>query len=136
MTNQNTNLKLIIETVTNQNTNLHLIFETVNHPGGTSNLFPGLTVLMPKKCCESKNHFARCVTQVEGRPDKITWKCDHCNKHVIAGQFKAAYERVHLAALEGNGLCSNLCNADDDHAEGRRQQFRKLIKDLQKLKEN
>ena len=68
---------------------------------------------------------------VEGRPDKITWKCDHYNQHVISGNFfKAAYARVHLAANKSNGLCANLCDASDDAAAGRRQQFRKLIKSL------
>lgn len=89
---------------------------------------------MVKPCCESKNHFAKCVTQVDGRPAKITWKCDHCNKHVISGRFKAAYARVHLAALKGNGLCASLCDSTDDHAEGRRMQFRKLIKKLEQDK--
>ena len=85
---------------------------------------------MGKDCCPSKHHFARVVTAVEGRPEKITWKCDHCGKHVISGQFKAAYARIHLAAEKSNGLCSNLCDADDDHAAGRREQFHKLIKEL------
>ena len=83
---------------------------------------------MTRGACPSKSHFARCVTTVEGRPEKITWKCDHCGEHVIAGdKFKPVYARIHLAAESSNGLCSNLCTADDDHAESRRQQFRKLI---------
>ena len=82
-----------------------------------------------KAPCRSKSHFARVRTVVEGRPDKFTWKCDHCGKHVMSGAFKAATARVHLAALERNGLCSNLCDATDDHAESRRQEFRDLVEE-------
>ena len=82
-----------------------------------------------KSPCRSKSHFARVITVVEGRPDKFTWKCDHCGKHVMSGAFKAATARVHLAALEGNGLCANLCDATDDHAESRRQEFRDLVEE-------
>ena len=89
---------------------------------------------MGKDCCPSRNHFAKVVTAVTGRPEKITWKCDHCGKHVISGVFKAAYARIHLAAEKSNGLCSNLCDATDDHATGRQEQFRKLIKHLQQRK--
>ena len=68
---------------------------------------------------------------------KVTWKCDHCGEHVIAGTcFKPAYARIHLAAESTNGLCSNLCAATDDHAGGRRFRFRKLIKELQERKEH
>ena len=70
-----------------------------------------------------------------GRPAKVTWKCDHCGKHVISGQFKAAVARIHLAADKTNGICAKLCDGDDDHAEARREQFRKLISDLKKKKE-
>ena len=82
-----------------------------------------------KAPCPSKAHFAKVITAVEGRPDKCTWKCDHCGKHVMSGAFKAGTARVHLAALKRNGLCSNLCDADDDHAESRRTEFRELIKE-------
>ena len=86
---------------------------------------------MVRQACPSKAHFAKCETRVEGRPLKVTWKCDHCGEHVISGAtFKAAYARIHLAAEMTNGLCSNLCTANDDHAEGRQQQFRKIITDL------
>ena len=71
-----------------------------------------------------------------GRPAKVTWKCDHCGKHVISGQFKAAVARIHLAADKTNGICAKLCDGDDDHAEARREQFRKLISDLKKKKNN
>ena len=33
---------------------------------------PTLLKAMGKEPCPSKIHFARCVTQVEGRPDKVT----------------------------------------------------------------
>ena len=90
---------------------------------------------MVRKECPSKAHFAKCETRVEGRPIKVTWKCDHCGEHVISGKFfKPAYARIHLAAESTNGLCSNLCTATDDHAEGRQIQFRKLIKDLKDKK--
>ena len=92
--------------------------------------------VMVKKSCISKTHFAKCVTNVEGRPAKVTWKCDHCGKHVISGVFKAAYARIHLAAEKTNGLCSILCDATDDHARGRREQFRKLIIKLEKEKQD
>ena len=82
---------------------------------------------MVKQPCPSKHHFAKCITDVEGRAEKVTWKCDHCGKHVISGYFKAAYARIHLAAEKTNGLCSILCDATDDHAGGRREEFRKLI---------
>ena len=60
---------------------------------------------------------------------------DHCGEHVISGpKFKAVYARIHLAAQSSNGLCSNLCAAEDDHAQSRRQQFRKLIKTLEEKK--
>jgi len=49
-------------------------------------------------------------------------------------RFKAAYVRIHLTAETSNGLCSNLCPATDDHAAGRRDQFRKLIKSLKEKK--
>jgi len=82
--------------------------------------------------CPSKNHFAKVVTNVEGRPAKITWKCDHCGKHVMSGLFRAATARVHLAAVKRNGICSNLCDATDDHAKSRQAQFVALIKDKRK----
>ena len=90
---------------------------------------------MGKEPCPSKIHFARCVTQVEGRPDKVTWKCDHCGKHVISGAFRAANARIHLVAEKTNGVFSILCDSMDDHAEGRRQEFRKLIKTLANKKQ-
>ena len=91
---------------------------------------------MVRKVCISKAHFAKCETHVEGRPLKVTWKCDHCGEHVISGStFKPAYARIHLAADGTNGLCSNLCTSADDHAEGRQLQFRKLIQDLKEKKE-
>lgn len=66
---------------------------------------------------------------------QVTWKCDHCQKIVFKGeQFKANYARVHLAAAKKNGLCANLCTADDEGAEKRREYFRKKIADLQKAK--
>lgn len=89
---------------------------------------------MGKGACPSKDHFAKVVTQVEGRPDKITWRCDHCGKHVISGAFRAGNARIHLAAEKTNGVCSILCDATDDHAEGRKQQFRKLIQTLEEKK--
>ena len=63
-------------------------------------------------------------------------KCDHCGKHVMSGVFKSATARVHLAALKRNGLCSNLCDATDDHAEGRRAEFRELIEKKQAEKKD
>ena len=85
--------------------------------------------------CPSKDHFAKCETRVEGRPVKYTWKCDHCGDHVFAGPlFKSAYARIHLAADRTNGLISKLCKATDDHAESRKLQFRKLIKELDEEK--
>lgn len=90
---------------------------------------------MGRQECPSKAHFARCETRVAGRPLKVTWKCDHCGEHVISGKyFKAVYARIHLAAESSNGLCANLCEATDDHAQGRRDQFRKLIKSLKDKK--
>ena len=66
---------------------------------------------------------------------QVTWKCDHCQKIVFKGeQFKANYARVHLAAAKKNGLCANLCTADDEGAEKWREYFRKKIADLQKAK--
>ena len=85
---------------------------------------------MVKSTCESKYHFTKCVTNVEGRPNKVTWKCDHCGQHVISGKFKSDRARIHLAAEKTNGMCVNLCKANDDHARSRQEQFRKLIKDL------
>lgn len=90
---------------------------------------------MGKEPCESRKHFARCITDVKGRPQKVTWKCDHCGKHIISGQFKAATARVHLAAEERNGLCANLCDSKDDGAQARREQFRTLIKELKEKKD-
>ena len=75
---------------------------------------------MGKAPCISRGHFARCVTVVEGRKDRVTWKCDHCNKHVISGQYKAATARIHLAADKTNGICTILCDAKDDGYEARR----------------
>ena len=72
---------------------------------------------------------------VEGRPTKVTWRCDHCGEHVISGEkFKPTNARIHLAANKTYGICSNLCQATDDHAEGRKQEFRNLIKKLQQKK--
>ena len=51
----------------------------------------------------------------------------------MSGAFRAGTARVHLAALQRNGLCSNLCDATDDHAESRRSEFRSLIE--QKLED-
>ena len=86
---------------------------------------------MVRKCCVSKVHFVKCVTSVDGRPDKITWKCDHCGEHVIAGdKFKPVYARIHLAADKTYGICSSLCRSTDDHAESRKIQFRKLIAEI------
>ena len=85
---------------------------------------------MVRSCCPSKYHFVKCVTNVEGRPPKTTWKCDHCGEHVISGvKFKPMIARIHLhlAAAKTYGICSNLCRAQDDHAEGRRAEFRKLL---------
>ena len=94
-----------------------------------------MTAIMPgKDCCPSKSHFVKVTTVVEGRPNKFTWKCDHCGKHVMSGAFKAATARVHLAALKRNGLCSNLCDATDDAAESRRAEFRSLIATKRKEK--
>ena len=92
--------------------------------------------VMVRSCCPSKHHFAKCVTNVEGRPPKTTWKCDHCGEHVISGaKFKPMIARIHLAATKTYGICSNLCRAQDDHAEGRRAEFRKLIADTKKKQE-
>ena len=56
--------------------------------------------------CESKNHFARVITEVEGRPSKVTWRCDHCGEHVISGdKFKPTNTRIHLAADKTYGIC-------------------------------
>ena len=91
---------------------------------------------MVRSCCPSKSHFAKCITNVEGRPPKTTWKCDHCGEHVISGnKFKPIYGRIHLAADKTYGICSNLCGAKDDHSEGRRAQFRKLIANIEKKQE-
>jgi len=88
---------------------------------------------MVRSCCPSKSHFAKCVTNVEGRPPKTTWKCDHCGEHIISGdKFKPMIALIHLAADKTYGICSNLCHAQDDHAEGRRAEFRKLIADIDK----
>lgn len=66
---------------------------------------------------------------------QVTWKCDHCNQIVFkGGQFRAANARVHLAAYKSNGLCSNLCTADDANAEKRRKHFRKVIEELNEKK--
>ena len=81
---------------------------------------------MPRSSCDSKKHFARCLTAVDGRPAKVTWKCDHCGTHVMSGAFKAATARVHLAALVGNGVCANLCTADDEGAQVRREECMKI----------
>ena len=90
---------------------------------------------MTRTPCPSKAHFARCVTDVEGRPSKVTWRCDHCGEHVISGEkFKPINARIHLAAERTYGICGNLCRATDDHARGRQQQFRTLIKKLAKKK--
>ena len=90
---------------------------------------------MGKKPCKSRDHFVRCSIVVEGRPPKESWKCDHCGKHVISGQFKAAAARVHLAAQKRNVICANLCDATDDMSEARREEFRNLIKTLEEKKE-
>lgn len=72
---------------------------------------------------------------MEGRPSKVTWRCDHCGEHVISGdKFKPINARIHLAADKTYGICSNLCQSTDDHAKGRRTQFRALIKKLTKKK--
>ena len=90
---------------------------------------------MTRSPCPSKTHFARCETVVEGRPTKVTWRCDHCGEHVISGEkFKPTNARIHLAANKTYGICSNLCQATDDHAEGRKQEFRNLIKKVQQKK--
>ena len=66
---------------------------------------------------------------------QVTWKCDHCGKIVFKGtQFKAQYARIHLAADQSNGLCSNLCTANDVDASQRREHFRKLIVELKASK--
>ena len=89
-----------------------------------------------RTACPSKAHFAKCETRVEGRPLKVTWKCDNCGDHVISGAtFKPAYARIHLAAEFSNGLCANLCQSQDDHAEGRRAQFHKIILELNQKKQ-
>lgn len=89
---------------------------------------------MGKKPCKSRDHFVRCSIVVEGRPAKESWKCDHCGKHVISGQFKAAAARVHLTSQKRNGICANLCDATDDMSEARREEFRNLIKTLEEKK--
>ena len=90
---------------------------------------------MGKEPCESRKHFAKCITDVNGRPKKVTWKCDHCGKHIISGQFKAATARVHLDTEKTNGLCAKLCDSQDDGAQARREQFRTLIKELKAKKD-
>ena len=90
---------------------------------------------MVRTPCPSKDHFVKVVTEVEGRPSKITWRCDHCGEHVICGaKFKSINARIHLAADKTYGICSNLCKSTDDHAKCRQQQFRELIKDIAKKK--
>ena len=59
---------------------------------------------------------------------KVTWKCDHCNKHIISGQFKALTARIHLAVEKTNGVCAVLCDSMDDGARARRAEFRAIIK--------
>ena len=66
---------------------------------------------------------------------QVTWKCDHCNQIVFKGsQFRSAYARIHLAADKTNGVCSNLCTADDEDAVERRAKFRKIILELKEKK--
>ena len=56
-------------------------------------------------------------------------------EHVSSGEkFKPINARIHLAAERTYGICGNLCRATDDHARGRQQQFRTLIKKLAKKK--
>ena len=90
---------------------------------------------MGKAPCKSREHFVRCVTAVEGRKDRITWKCDHCNKHVISGQYKAATARVHLTADKTNGICIILCDSKDNGYAARCTEFRELIVKLKEEKD-
>ena len=68
---------------------------------------------------------------------QISWKCDHCDKVVFKGQFRAGVARVHLAAESSNGICANLCTTADDSDEGiaRRKKYRAKIKELQDKKD-
>lgn len=77
----------------------------------------------------------RCVEVVEGKGDRIRWKCDHCKEFIFnGGQYRAAAARIHLAAKTTNGTCSKLCTAEDEHAIARQLKFQKLIDKLKKGK--
>ena len=90
---------------------------------------------MTRSPCPSSHHFSKCTLQIEGRPDKVTWKCDHCGEHVIKGvQFKSTQARIHLAADHTNGICADLCSATDEDAAFRHATFRELIKKLKEQK--
>lgn len=82
---------------------------------------------MGKTSCESRCHFARICTIEDGEEEQVSWKCDHCGKIVMNGNFKSAYARIHLAAEKSNGLCANLCTATDEGADERKKHFRNLI---------
>ena len=87
--------------------------------------------------CPSKQHFAKCVTKTS-KAVQQRWRGNttiDCGKHVISGYFKSAYTHIHLAAEKTNGFCSILCDATDDYARGRREQFRKLIITLEKARQ-
>lgn len=65
-----------------------------------------------------------------------SWVCDHCDKTVFKGNFRSSIARIHLAAETSNGLCANLCTAEDEDAETRRKYFRKLIVTLEAEKKS
>jgi len=62
---------------------------------------------------------------------QISWQCDHCEKVVFKGQFRAGVARVHLAADKTNGICANLCTDRGEGSEARRQKYRKKIQALE-----
>ena len=84
-----------------------------------------------RSSCKSRTHFVRCVESVEGKKDRVKWKCDHCNEYIFNDkQFRSNAARVHLAARSTNGTCVNLCRATDEDAVARHLEFRELIDKL------
>ena len=85
---------------------------------------------MGKTQDKSRAHFIKVVTKVTGSEDKITWKCEHCKKDVMTGQFKVQRARIHLAAEKTNGMCVNLCDDMGDKVEERREEYRLVLKNF------
>ena len=91
---------------------------------------------MVKKPCESRLSFVRCTEMVEGKPDQVFWRCEHCKTQIFKGaQFRSESARIHLAADKTKGVCAKLCSATDAGAPTRQLKFRKLIQTLRKRKE-